>query len=70
MNDENRLSLAAKRSGAPLLAVATQEGSVYVWDTSKREELGRGQLTQSAILGQVFTTRSARAKPGRPRHSR
>jgi hypothetical protein len=34
---------AAKRGGVPHLAVATEQGTVYVWDTSKREELGRGQ---------------------------
>ena len=34
---------AAKRGSVPLLAVATEQGKVYVWDTSKREELGRGQ---------------------------
>ncbi|KAH9978023.1 WD40-repeat-containing domain protein [Lactifluus volemus] len=31
---------AAKRGGVPHLAVATEQGTVYVWDTSKREELG------------------------------
>jgi alpha-tubulin suppressor-like RCC1 family protein len=40
--------LAAKRGAVPYLAVATEQGTVYIWDTSKREELGQGQLSQSA----------------------
>ncbi|KAI0303171.1 WD40-repeat-containing domain protein [Russula brevipes] len=31
---------AAKRGAVPHLAVATEQGTVYVWDTSRREELG------------------------------
>ncbi|KAH9007055.1 WD40 repeat-like protein [Lactarius hatsudake] len=34
-------SHAAKRGAVPHLAVATEQGTVYIWDTSKREELGR-----------------------------
>ncbi|KAF8268292.1 WD40-repeat-containing domain protein [Lactarius quietus] len=34
-------SHVAKRGGIPHLAVATEQGTVYIWDTSKREELGR-----------------------------
>lgn len=36
--------LAAKRGAVPHLAVATEQGTVYIWDTSKRDELGRGQF--------------------------
>lgn len=34
-------SHAAKRGAVPYLAVATEQGTVYIWDTSKREELGQ-----------------------------
>jgi hypothetical protein len=33
---------AAKRGAVPHLAVATEQGTVYIWDTSKREELEQG----------------------------
>jgi hypothetical protein len=34
--------LAAKRGAVPHLAVATEQGTVYIWDTSKREALEQG----------------------------
>jgi hypothetical protein len=61
---------AAKRGGVPRLAVATEQGTVYVWDTSKREELGRGQSRPQFFTSprtRLFTVRLRydRAKSGR-----
>lgn len=33
---------AAKRGAVPHLAVATEQGTVYIWNTSKREALEQG----------------------------
>jgi hypothetical protein len=33
---------AAKRGAVPHLAVATEQGRVYIWDASKREALEQG----------------------------
>ena len=52
--------LAAKRGAVPHLAVATEQGTVYIWDTSKREELGRGQLFQSMRVSKIVTTTHGR----------
>ena len=52
--------LAAKRGSVPHLAVATEQGTVYIWDTSKREELGQGQLSQSVRISNIVTTTHCR----------
>lgn len=44
-----RLITAAKRGSRPLLAVSTEEGSVHIFNTSKREEWDPGESLHHGV---------------------
>lgn len=46
--------LGAKSCGVPLLAVATEEGSVSVLDTSKRREWDLGMLAYNSSMAVLY----------------
>ncbi len=56
--------LAAKRGAVPHLAVATEQGTVYIWDTSKREAFGGGQSFQSTRTSRVLTNYIRQTRSG------
>ena len=62
--------LGAKNAGAPLLAVATEQGSVHIIDTTKRKgwDCGRSQTHHFALVVLLISElRTSTSDPRAPR---